>query len=247
MLTVADYKYGHKFVDVYRNWQLIAYALGVMELLGLNDYETQLRFVLVQPRSFHVDGPVRRWGCRADELRALVNGAEHIVAEALTDNPRCDTSGECLYCPARANCKTLAHAVGNIMDWCGDAELIAQDAATIGVRLRMIADARERLKSVATGLEEQAMALMRSGAQVPNWRVGFTQPRERWTGEPEEVASMIELVSGKNVRRTALPTPNQVRKLGIDAAVIAEYVERPSGAPKLEPDDNTLARRIFGK
>ena len=246
-LRVVDYKFGHVFVDVFENWQMIAYTSGVLDLLGLHDFDVHVEFVLVQPRSFHPDGPVRTWSFRADRLRALVNKAEHAAAEALSASPSTHTGPECLYCPARANCKTLAMATNSILDWSGDAELIAQDAATIGVRLRMITEARERLKSVMTGLEEQATALIRSGSQVPNWRIGFTQPRERWTGEPEEVAAMVELIAGKDIRKVALPTPRQVRIMGVDASVIAPYCERPSGAAKLELDDNTLAKRIFSK
>ena len=247
LLRIVDYKFGHLFVDVFENWQMMAYALGVIELLELYDFDVQVQFTVVQPRSFHVDGPVRKWGCSGDKLRSFANRAEHAAAEALSSVAKTHTSTECLFCPARANCVTLANSTASILDWSGDAELIAQDAATIGLRLRMIKEARDRLKSVMTGLEEQALSLMRAGTQIPHWRIGVTNPRERWIGDPEEVAAMIELVAGKNVRKTALPTPNQVRKMGIDAAVISGYVERPSGAAKLEYDDNTLAKRIFSK
>ena len=36
-LRVTDYKYGFRYVEVYENWQLMAYASGVMEFLGLSD------------------------------------------------------------------------------------------------------------------------------------------------------------------------------------------------------------------
>jgi hypothetical protein len=72
-MRVFDYKYGHRFVEVFENKQLAAYATGVIDELNLSQTETWFEFVLVQPRSYHPDGPVRRWTVRASDLVPLVN------------------------------------------------------------------------------------------------------------------------------------------------------------------------------
>src|SRR5579863_10074613 len=54
-LHVFDYKFGHSFVEVYENWQLIEYAAGILQKLGIDGIKDQNTFVnmhIIQPRSF---------------------------------------------------------------------------------------------------------------------------------------------------------------------------------------------------
>ena len=60
-LHIWDYKFGFGFVEVFENWQLIAYAAGILDRLKVNGIQDQYITVymhIVQPRSFHRDGPI---------------------------------------------------------------------------------------------------------------------------------------------------------------------------------------------
>ena len=59
-LRVYDYKHGVGIsVDVHENSQLLYYGLGALMEIDL-PCET-VEMIIVQPRAFHKDGPVRRW------------------------------------------------------------------------------------------------------------------------------------------------------------------------------------------
>ena len=73
-LHLWDYKYGHKYVEVFENWQLIEYAAGILDYLGITGLEDQhlkIHFHVVQPRSYHRLGHIRSWEIKAVELRCL--------------------------------------------------------------------------------------------------------------------------------------------------------------------------------
>src|SRR5205085_9695018 len=71
-LDVFDFKFGHGFVSEFENWQLIGYAAGFLESLGIDGHADQALRVnlhVVQPRAYHRAGPVRTWSVLASDLR----------------------------------------------------------------------------------------------------------------------------------------------------------------------------------
>ena len=85
-LHIWDYKFGHGFVEVFENWQLIEYAAGILDRLGVNgiaDQHTTIYFYIIQPRNFHRLGPVRTWRVKASDLRSYFNILESQEAERL--------------------------------------------------------------------------------------------------------------------------------------------------------------------
>src|ERR1700761_7530512 len=65
VFDIVDYKYGHRAVDPFENFQLMSYLLGVVEQLNKSPQRisegTEVRFKIVQPRAYHREGPVREW------------------------------------------------------------------------------------------------------------------------------------------------------------------------------------------
>ena len=248
-LKVVDYKFGHLFVEVFENWQLVAYASGIMDKLGLHDTDVILELVIVQPRSYHRDGPVRTWTVSATKLRSMVNDMHHAAHEALTDKPRTQSGPHCVHCPARASCSTLQQTTGNILDFSGRADPLLQTPDDIGRELRLVTLARERLKARQTGLEAQAEALLRAGRAVPFFIMEPGQSRLKWLESVSvgEVEALAQTLTGRSVLKPpALITPTQALKSkALDAAVMSEYSERPPGAMRLVPDTTAKARKIF--
>lgn len=253
-LRVIDYKFGFKFVEVWENWQLIAYAAGLMEFLGLNDDDVILELVIVQPRSYHRDGPIRMWRCSATKIRGQVNIAHSSAHEALeSPNPTTKSGDHCLQCAARVGCTTYQKSIGAILDFVGVAEPLLQTPGDIGRELRLVQDARERLKGRQTGLEAMAEQMIRSGRAVPFFGVEPTAGRLKWLEGVSvgEVEAMVQVLApGKTaLKPAALLTPTQTKALLPKAAKIAidEYANRPNGAMKLVRDNVAKLSRIFQK
>lgn len=109
-LYVLDFKYGSGIaVDVEDNSQLLSYALGAMRLFhGKVD---TLTLIVVQPRAFHKDGPVRT--AEYDVIDLLIFEEFLRVAAAETDNPNshAEPGPHCRFCPSAFCCDDLRNHV----------------------------------------------------------------------------------------------------------------------------------------
>ena len=251
-LRVFDYKFGFVYVEVFENWQLMAYAAGIMDMLGLHDQNVILELVIVQPRLSHPDGPIRMWSVEGSAIRAQINIAATAAHAALGDNPTTNTGPHCLHCPARVSCNTLARAVFNVIEFSGHADPMLSTADEIGRELRLVQAARDRLKARQTGLEAQAEALLRAGRMVPFFMLQPAQSRLKWLDDvkPEEVEALVRALDPTKtvLKPPALITPTQaVKSRALDGTVISAYSERPPGAMKMVPDSTTQARKVFSK
>ena len=105
-LIVMDYKYGKGIaVDVEDNEQVLTYAVGACALFA-KEGVALLTCVIVQPRAFHVDGPVR-----VDDVDMLdLFVFEGILKERAhaTDDPNAPliAGDQCRFCPAGHACET---------------------------------------------------------------------------------------------------------------------------------------------
>jgi hypothetical protein len=238
---VWEYKYGHRHVDAIENYQLIAYANGLMG----NGIDWRATLYVVQPRSFSVGGSVREWSITSERLRKYASEIES-AAWLIQNNP-CDqvTGDHCALCPGKTECETFLQVGDNAIDLSSYADPIDLSAPAVGKMLKVRTAALLRLKSQVEGLEEQALRLIREGNDVPHWTTGFTSPREAWNDDPTNVIAFGDNM-GIDLRKPATAiTPAQARKAGLPKTVVDTLASRPPGAMKLVPfDPRDAARRI---
>lgn len=251
VLYVFDYKYGRRFVEVFENWQLIAYAAGIMWELDLDDLTTTVHFCIVQPRSYHRDGSVRTWRVRGSDLRTYVNrlasGAEAAVMHDGSFNPNavCTVNPGCRDCTGRRACPALHRASMAEVDQSEAPVPFDLPPAAVGVELRMIQHAMMLLTARAEGLEEQAKATMLAGTDVPHFRLERPQGREKWQRPVAEVLALGSMMGLNLAKPPEAITPTQARKLGLPSELTATYAGRSVGELMLVPDDGSKARKVF--
>jgi hypothetical protein len=250
LLLVWDFKYGHRFVDAFENWQLINYVKLILELPEFADMahrSIDVVMTVVQPRNYHPSGVIRRWDETAAGLQPWFDQIDERGEIALSPDATTDVGPACRDCAARHICPALHAAAETAMDVAGGLVSLELDETALGSELRMLKRSAAVLDARIAGLEEQAMATLRDGKRVPFFYMEQAAGREVWTKPVDEVLVLGELF-GKNLAKPVTPvTPNQARKLGIDATVISQYSDRPKGAFKLVPEDTRNARRIFGR
>lgn len=114
-----DYKHGVGVtVEVEHNPQFMYYCYGLLEF---HPNLTEFEITVVQPRSFHPDGPVRTWTVSAEEIRTW---AREVLVPAMnrTELDKGLDAGEwCRFCPAKLVCPLLtglyrAAAVANPLE-----------------------------------------------------------------------------------------------------------------------------------
>lgn len=251
-IYIVDYKFGHLFVDAWENWQLIAYASGVMSKLR-NDpqFATHLRVVLVivQPRCYGHGEPVRKWEVPAPKLAPLIDKIRDRVLESVSVVlSRNTVNAGCRHCHARHNCIALQTTAEAAMDIVSMPTVLELPPQAVGVELRMLEDAQKAMEARISGLQEHAEALIRAGKPVPGYHMGNGRGSEVWK-VPPEVLKGTEVAFGVKLFKEKPLTPNQARDVlkaaAIDPAVISAYSEKQSGALKLKRLDSDEVRKTF--
>lgn len=242
-LYVADYKFGHRYVDAFENWQLIAYAIGSMP-----SYLPTMRVILriVQPRSYHRDGPVREWVLSGHDLRDYAGILHSKCAEAESEAAQCIAGSQCYECPARHICEAALHAEQASLWLSGSTIPLDATVEAKAVRLLQIRRAADHLKQMESGITEDLTAAIRRGINVPGFTLAAGAGREKWTHEVAEVVA-LGAAMGVDVSKPGCITPNQARKAGLSPDIVAAYSERATGEVKLVEDDGSAMRRIFGR
>jgi hypothetical protein len=245
-LFLWDYKFGHRVVETFENLQLVEYAAGAVGHIPDLSPGVDIVATIVQPRSYHRDGPVRRWATALKDLRPLINIASNSAHEALGPNPRAKVGPECRDCKARRACPLLQAEGFAGMDEAKRIDPVDLDAPQAGLELRMLHRSLTLMKARISGLEQQLLDAGRRGQPTPGWRLTTGESRERWTVPAAQVAALGDLMRLDLRKPLDVLTPRQAREKGLDPTVVATLAQRTPGAVVLEPVDETAARKVFG-
>lgn len=252
-LHVWDYKYGHRFVDAARNWQLMLYAIGVLEGEGyyanvpFDDPRSwhgwRISLNIAQPRNYSPVGPMREWYASGQILADYLPQLRKSAYEAMQPGAEYRTGEHCRDCSGRHACPALQRAGAIAMDVAMHAQPIDLPPHAVGLELRQIEDAEARLKARRTGLEEQALGLIRGGTLVPFYSCEPTVGQERWNIPAPQVLALGE-VFGVSLAKDSTLTPKQARKLIPDQAMEG-MTEQPRGALRLVRVNDDAAKLAF--
>lgn len=248
-LVIWDYKYGHRYVDPFNNWQMVDYAGCIFETFGITRDEAKewtVSIRVVQPRNYHRDGPVRRWDTTGRVIVGLLDQMSAAARKAKERVQATQTGPWCRDCSARRGCDAFMRSSATAMDVASDTMTHELPAPALGLELRNLHRAKKVLEARIDALEEQAIATIRGGQTVPYYTIGYVQGRERWTMPAAQVFALGEAFE-RDLRKPVEPvTPAAARKLGIDPAVVKEFTETPTGAAKVVSADETAAAKAFG-
>ena len=252
-LEVIDYKFGHRFVDEYENWQGICYIDGAIDAMaakfgeprGVFDQALQVNFTVVQPRCYYKGSPVRTWSFTGSDIRGHVNKLRAAALAALEPEPTATTNSECRDCPGRHACPALQLAAYSDAEFAVKSAPVELTPLAAALELRMLERSLERLEGRVQGLREALTAHLRSGESLPWYHLEQGYGRTQWTMPPDQVIAMGEIF-GVKLAKLGVVTPSQAKKLGIDESVITAYSTTPLGQLKLVADNPADARRVFG-
>lgn len=242
-LRVWDYKFGHRFVEVVGIWQLILYALGVLELLGLDDRnwdDVWVELTIVQPRCYRSEGPVRSWRIRAVGL-VPYRDALILAANAAMSGTGALKAGEhCRDCPARHACPALNRAVHEVLGMSSEQYLDELRPEDLGHHLDALEAAQGLLKARISGLRGHIEANVRAGRNVPGFTLERVASRLKWTS-PVESIRLLGAMYGATVTKEEPVTPTQAIKAGVPAEVVEEHAQRGHSL-ELARTDKLIAR-----
>ncbi|NBN62085.1 DUF2800 domain-containing protein [Pannonibacter tanglangensis] len=262
-LLVADYKHGvGVVVEARNNWQGAIYAIMKCRQLG-NRGIASVRFVIIQPRAFHSDGPVREWTIDACDLLELegeiLAGIERVREAESTEGPdwadRFLARGtHCRWC--KANVASICPLVQREIEAAAAADFAP------GYSPQKLAEALaicDRAEAAIKATRAFAYAEADRGAHIPGWKLVAKRPTDRWRDEQavKDLADMLGLPPEEIHEEPKLRSPAQMRgkladlmdgktkKAREDAArqLLAEHIESVSSGTTLVPDDDKRAAK----
>lgn len=242
---IWDYKYGHGYVEVIDNWQLVDYAAGVLETLDLDDLDVRIVFCIVQPRCWHRTGHVRRWTVQASHLRSMWNRLMMAAEVALGDDPPVNPGEHCRHCRARIGCTANHVYVSRIADLTERAVPLDMPDNALAYEVRHLRRVAALLQARLTGLEADAEARMRAGKRLDGLALESKPGALAWTATPATVIGLGRMY-GLDLAQPLKPiTPTQARKAGLPESVITGAAKREPTAAKLVLSDPLDMRRVF--
>lgn len=242
-IFIPDYKFGHRYVDPFENWQLLCYAIGAVANYGTaTTDDLEITLAVVQPRSYHKEGPIREWVIKASDLEPYLAVLKGSAAEAMSGNAATHTGPECRDCKARHACPAYQDAAYMAVEMSGEPTPFDLPATAIGHELALLQSAADVLKGRISGLEMEMMATLKRGERVNGWMLEQGMGREKFSVPVVEILALGEMM-GVDLSKPGVVTPKQAIKAGIPAAVIAGYTETPFGEIKLVRD--TGIRKVF--
>lgn len=251
-LHIWDFKYGHRFVDVYRCWQLVNYAAAIIESERIDDWQDwAFTFTIAQPRCYVRDelgGPLREWFTTGTELAPLFDQLRAAAAEAMQPGAPCKTGSHCLDCKAAWDCEANQRMGGACVDLIHAQQPLGMDNMAIGLEAKVLAEAMQRVKARLEILEVKALEAISRGESVPWHKMEFSQTRTLWDKTKQAEAAGLVAMFGVDVQLgVALPTPAQCIKQGVDETVIKPYTTKAPGAKKLVRLNDASAAKVFGR
>lgn len=243
-LCIDDLKYGWGIVEVKRNWQLIAYAIG--EMIRRDQQFDEVVVRIIQPRPHHHEGTYREWVISNAELTNLYHEICQHMAGIAQGNRQLMTGPECKHCPAAAEaCPAFNKAFWNGIE---TAHSLVQDTLNeeqLARQLAIVERASEIIKIKKDSLESLAINRIQEGKVIPGYSVEPKYGHRKW--REEFTAETIKALTGFDVTETTLMSPAKAEKLGIPKEFMDAVTKRELIKFKLVPKDSTmLADKLFG-
>lgn len=246
-LRVVDFKFGYRYVEVWNNYQLIIYAIALATKFQLPP-SAKIELVIVQPRSNHREGPVRRWNTTFGALEPHLHTLQLAAANAMSSNPLCVPNPGCIDCAGRHACEALVAASYQGVEQSYSALPLTTTPEMVGRELTMLKRAEKHIKARISGLEMEADTALRKGVGVPGWSLYPTYAREAWKEGGNEAIIALESYYPKAAGNLSKPikaiTPAQARKF-LPANIVAMWAHKPSTGVRLTKTDPLAAQKAF--
>ncbi len=254
-LDVVDYKHGEGIVvEPEENEQMMYYAYGIIwERIATGAQvrsDRVVRLTIVQPRAFHLDGPIRTWETTVGEI---VHWAEDVLMPAMSaaeiDNDF-NAGSWCRFCPAKLFCPLLSGIFG------AAAKAVPEAIPNFGAkRLGLEYQQRDAVKFYMKALEDEVLRRNNIGHTVPGTKLVQKQAKRVWKEGALEVVR--DTLGAEAFTSPELKSPAEIEKVGPTAkALVKEYAYTPNtgltvaldsdrrGAVKVERSEDVFAHMI---
>lgn len=250
-LVVIDYKHGAGLpVEVVENNQLLYYALGAMASLEVAPRSIEI--VIVQPRCYHADGPIRRWITGPQRILDFIADLEEDAEATRKPDAPLNPGEHCRFCPAQAmHCPAVREKSLSLAR-----EQFAPEFSYDPAKLAEALNNLEVIENWCKSVREFAYREAEHGRIPPGFKMVAKRSSRKWAQawEPDKLAREFGL-KPPDVVDVKVKSPAQLEKLipktlrtRLDGFVVQESSGNtlvPASDPR--PPISAQAREVFEK
>ena len=248
-LYLWDYKNGHGTVEAFENWQAIDYLAGIRDhkgWTGRQDEHINVVVRIVQPRSYHREGPIVEWKFKLADIRGHINKLKSAADESFSRNAKCKTGPHCRHCYPRFACEAALNQGMTLFESVSKPLPQPLSIAATGLQLSLIKRAKAQLEYLESSFEQQVELAIRSGQSVPGWTTEQKQGRQKWNRPGEEIIAMGKALKIDLDKHEPI-TPKQAIKKGVDSTTVDALSIIPNNGVAVVPESTTKAKKVFSK
>lgn len=207
VLYVIDYKHGVGIAKAaIGNSQIKQYAAGFLygkDSLVDSAQVEKVVLVIIQPRAFHPDGDIREYETTPTELFDYLLELDSAIEECLRDDaPLVPGQDQCRFCPARSICPALeAAALRAVNDTFASVRDVTESSlpapSTMDTqRLSYAKSLFPLLENWMKAVDAEIEMLLRSGVDVPGYKMVASHPKRQWYGTEQDIAKRLAALIG---------------------------------------------------
>lgn len=247
LLVIADYKDGRISHTPVEHLQMICYMTGILDLLPQGAENTlQVRFVIVQPRSWGVD-KVKSWMTTAVSLRALINQLAHAAGMCFVENPEEHAGTHCKYCKAKFDCESFNQSAENLIATAlYTPEAVGTD---LSIKIKILRMAEEMIGQLRVATEAKAMDAIKHGETVNGFTTGTGRGKLAWIKDLkglDDLATAYGVKLSKEGRITPTQAKSKLKALKLPESVFKKFTVFHHGKTVLKTTSTTKAQEVFG-
>lgn len=245
-LHVWGFEFGHGVVEVFENYQMLLYAIGICYELEIEP--SNIFLTVVQPRAPHKKGPVRIWHLKGGfkQLRTYRDRLMVAAQEALSPEALCVTGSHCRDCKGLADCETNRRATLSAVDMVSQFDRYEISENNKWYELFILERVQERIKHRIIGLKLEIELAIKQGRQIPGYKLEPTMSNLSWKGDKNEIVIDALLEGVTLVKEPQLITPTQAKNQGVSEDFLNKYAEKKQTGVKLVAEDFKETQMMFG-
>ena len=261
LLRVADLKYGKGVVveaeeDGQPNPQLAYYAtLAWLDLFAESPAKAnaveEIELVVVQPRAFHAEGPIRTFRMTLQDLKVFARRLLQGARAALTPDAPRQSGSHCRFCKAKLTCaafrdQALSVAKVTFADVLEDAPLALPAPTAMGPdELGKALQGVKTLEAWLKVVEQTAMGELLAGRPVTGFALKPKRANRKWASDQAvyDFARKAKVKKADLLTEPSLKSPAQVETLlkGLGLSLPETLTVRESSGYSLTTDTDPKA------
>jgi hypothetical protein len=192
LLRVYDYKHGAGIaVDAVDNSQLVYYAIGASKEILKTHSIKEVEMIIIQPRAFHRDGPIRRWTIPFKELKKWAKRIKAAAEMTKMEDAPLYPGEHCRFCPASGLCpeqyKQTQLQAQTDFEKVPDPRLLSIEDVSRVVK------AAPMIKKFLASCEKVALEAKLNGKEVPDIKLVRKRADRKWVESDDLDETLIAL------------------------------------------------------